>query len=31
MPYRVEDRNLITGQSPRSAAVPADRLLEVLP
>lgn len=30
-PYRVEDRNLITGQNPHSAAILADRLLEVLP
>ncbi|MBY8883217.1 type 1 glutamine amidotransferase domain-containing protein, partial [Streptomyces sp. PLK6-54] len=29
-PYRVEDRNLITGQNPHSAAILADRLLEVL-
>jgi len=29
-PYMVEDRNLITGQNPHSAAVLADRLLEVL-
>lgn len=29
-PYMVEDRNLITGQNPHSAAVLADRLLELL-
>ncbi|MFF2518587.1 type 1 glutamine amidotransferase domain-containing protein [Streptomyces sp. RLB1-33] len=29
-PYMVEDRNLITGQNPHSAAVLADRLLETL-
>ncbi|MFI1069473.1 hypothetical protein [Streptomyces puniciscabiei] len=29
-PYMVEDCNLITGQNPRSAVVPADRLLEFL-
>ncbi|MER6038473.1 type 1 glutamine amidotransferase domain-containing protein [Streptomyces sp. NPDC001835] len=29
-PYMVEDRNLITGQNPHSAAVLADRLLEIL-
>jgi len=29
-PYMVEDRNLITGQNPHSAAVLGDRLLEVL-
>ncbi|MFC4508528.1 MULTISPECIES: type 1 glutamine amidotransferase domain-containing protein [Streptomyces] len=29
-PYLVEDRNLITGQNPASAAVVADRLLQVL-
>ncbi|MEU6657580.1 type 1 glutamine amidotransferase domain-containing protein [Streptomyces sp. NPDC046821] len=29
-PYRVEDRNLITGQNPQSAATVADRLLEIL-
>ena len=29
-PYRVEDRNLITGQNPHSAGILADRLLEVL-
>ncbi|GGT03373.1 type 1 glutamine amidotransferase domain-containing protein [Streptomyces chromofuscus] len=29
-PYMVEDRNLITGQNPHSAAVVADRLLELL-
>ena len=29
-PYTVEDRNLVTGQNPASAAVLARRLLEVL-
>jgi putative intracellular protease/amidase len=29
-PYIVEDRNLITGQNPHSAAVLAERLLKVL-
>jgi putative intracellular protease/amidase len=29
-PYMVEDRNLITGQNPRSAAVLAERLLKIL-
>src|SRR5581483_2303085 len=29
-PYMVEDRNLVTGQNPHSAAVLAGRLLEVL-
>ncbi|MGW1728024.1 type 1 glutamine amidotransferase domain-containing protein [Streptomyces sp. NPDC002306] len=29
-PYMVEDRNLITGQNPHSAAILGDRLLEVL-
>jgi len=29
-PYTVEDRNLITGQNPHSAAVVAERLLEIL-
>ncbi|MFF3911098.1 type 1 glutamine amidotransferase domain-containing protein [Streptomyces sp. NPDC001848] len=29
-PYMVEDRNLITGQNPHSAAVLADRLLQIL-
>ncbi|HEY2366844.1 MAG TPA: hypothetical protein VGH87_10670, partial [Polyangiaceae bacterium] len=29
-PYMVEDRNLVTGQNPASAAVLARRLLEVL-
>lgn len=29
-PYMVEDRNLITGQNPSSAAVLADRLLEMV-
>jgi putative intracellular protease/amidase len=29
-PYMVEDRNLITGQNPHSAAILADRLLETL-
>jgi putative intracellular protease/amidase len=29
-PYMVEDRNLVTGQNPDSAAVLAKRLLEVL-
>lgn len=29
-PYMVEDRNLITGQNPHSAATLADRLLEIL-
>ncbi|MPY30969.1 type 1 glutamine amidotransferase domain-containing protein [Streptomyces adustus] len=29
-PYMVEDRNLITGQNPHSAAILADRLLELL-
>jgi putative intracellular protease/amidase len=29
-PYMVEDRNLITGQNPHSAAVLAERLLKVL-
>jgi putative intracellular protease/amidase len=29
-PYMVEDRNLVTGQNPHSAAVLANRLLEVL-
>ncbi len=29
-PYMVEDRNLITGQNPHSAAVLADRLLKIL-
>ena len=29
-PYMVEDRNLVTGQNPQSAAVLAKRLLEVL-
>jgi putative intracellular protease/amidase len=28
--YMVEDRNLVTGQNPASAAVLANRLLEVL-
>lgn len=29
-PYMVEDRNLITGQNPDSAAVLAERLLKIL-
>jgi putative intracellular protease/amidase len=29
-PYMVEDRNLITGQNPHSAAVVAERLLKIL-
>lgn len=29
-PYRVEDRNLTSGQNAHSAAVLADRLLEIL-
>ncbi|MFE4960473.1 hypothetical protein ACFRCW_42695 [Streptomyces sp. NPDC056653] len=29
-PYMVEDRNLVTGQNPASAAVLGDRMLEVL-
>ena len=29
-PYMVEDRNLVTGQNPASAAILAKRLLEVL-
>ncbi|MFD3920462.1 type 1 glutamine amidotransferase domain-containing protein [Streptomyces sp. NPDC058595] len=29
-PYMVEDRNLVTGQNPASAAVLADRLLQIL-
>ncbi len=29
-PYMVEDRSLITGQNPHSAAILADRLLEIL-
>src|SRR3954451_542079 len=29
-PYMVEDRNLITGQNPHSAAILADRLLQIL-
>ena len=29
-PYMVEDRNLVTGQNPHSAAVLGKRLLEVL-
>ncbi|MET7981812.1 MULTISPECIES: type 1 glutamine amidotransferase domain-containing protein [unclassified Streptomyces] len=29
-PYMVEDRNLVTGQNPHSAAIVADRLLELL-
>ncbi|MFE2636460.1 hypothetical protein ACFXKF_17050 [Streptomyces scopuliridis] len=29
-PYMVEDRNLITGQNPASAAVLAKRLLQIL-
>ncbi|MEU0785116.1 type 1 glutamine amidotransferase domain-containing protein [Streptomyces sp. NPDC006173] len=29
-PYMVEDRNLVTGQNPHSAAVLGDRLLEIL-
>ena len=29
-PYMVEDRNLVTGQNPASAAVLAKRLLEIL-
>jgi putative intracellular protease/amidase len=29
-PYMVEDRNLVTGQNPHSAAVLGRRLLEVL-
>lgn len=29
-PYMLEDRNLITGQNPHSAAILADRLLEIL-
>jgi putative intracellular protease/amidase len=29
-PYKLEDRNLITGQNPRSAIVLAERLLEIL-
>ncbi|WP_330173117.1 type 1 glutamine amidotransferase domain-containing protein [Streptomyces sp. NBC_01498] len=29
-PYLVEDRNLVTGQNPNSAAVLADRLLEIV-
>ncbi|MGW3915893.1 type 1 glutamine amidotransferase domain-containing protein [Streptomyces sp. NPDC005070] len=29
-PYMVEDRNLVTGQNPHSAAVLADRLLQLL-
>jgi hypothetical protein len=29
-PYMVEDRNLVTGQNPDSAAVLAKRMLEIL-
>jgi putative intracellular protease/amidase len=29
-PYMIEDRNLITGQNPHSAAILADRLLQIL-
>ncbi|MEU0791764.1 type 1 glutamine amidotransferase domain-containing protein [Amycolatopsis sp. NPDC005961] len=29
-PYMVEDRNLITGQNPHSAAILADRLMQIL-
>ncbi|MFF9156848.1 hypothetical protein ACF1AB_32010 [Streptomyces sp. NPDC014846] len=29
-PYMVEDRTLITGRNPHSAAVLADRLLQIL-
>src|SRR4051794_15565743 len=29
-PYMVEDRNLVTGQNPHSAAILADRLLQIL-
>lgn len=29
-PYTVEDRNLLTGQNPHSAAVLAERLLKIL-
>jgi putative intracellular protease/amidase len=28
-PYMVEDRNLVTGQNPHSAAVLGDRMLEI--
>jgi putative intracellular protease/amidase len=28
-PYKLEDRNLITGQNPQSAIVLAERLLEI--
>jgi putative intracellular protease/amidase len=29
-PYMVEDRNLVTGQNPASAAIMGDRMLEIL-
>ncbi|WP_241756805.1 MULTISPECIES: hypothetical protein [Streptomyces] len=29
-PYMVEDRNLVTGQNPASAAVLGNRMLEIL-
>jgi hypothetical protein len=29
-PYMVEDRNLVTGQNAHSAAILADRMLEIL-
>jgi putative intracellular protease/amidase len=29
-PYMVEDRNLVTGQNPHSAAVLGNRMLEIL-
>jgi putative intracellular protease/amidase len=29
-PYMVEDRNLVTGQNPHSAAVLATRMLQIL-
>ena len=29
-PYMVEDRNLVTGQNPSSAAILANRMLEIL-
>ncbi|MFF9396754.1 type 1 glutamine amidotransferase domain-containing protein [Streptomyces griseoluteus] len=29
-PYMVEDRNLVTGQNPHSAAILADRMLETM-
>lgn len=29
-PYMVEDRNLVTGQNPASAAILGNRMLEIL-